>query len=162
MKNMKKLMCLLKLISYLIIVSSVLFSCSNKANNETIKSDYEYIKDYFETKHYFDISEGIKMVVIITQNGCPGCNKSFVNFTISNLNLKNSVILVTSDGKGLDISNLRNLDGNVFFDDEICSCDERELFSNSSVIFIEKNAIDTIINIEAQTINTQFTEILSR
>ncbi|MDD3741103.1 MAG: hypothetical protein PHH30_07665 [Bacteroidales bacterium] len=159
---MKKRMCLLKLISYLIIVSSVIFSCSNKANNEKIKSDYEYIKDYFETKHNFDISEEIKMVIIITQNGCPGCNKSFVYFTISNLNLKNSVILVTSDGKGLDISNLRNLDGNVFFDDEICSGDERELFSNSSVIFIEENAIDSIVNIEAQTINNQFTEILSK
>ena len=162
MKNMKKLMCLLKLISYLIIASSVLFSCSNKTSNETTKSDYEYIKDYFETKHNFNISEGIKMVVVLTQNGCPGCNKSFVYFTISNLNLKNSVILVTADGKGLDISNLRSLDGNVFIDDEICLGDERELFSNSSVIFLEKNAIDTIINIEAQTINTQFTEILSR
>lgn len=159
---MKKHMCLLKLISFSILVGSVVFSCSNKTNNEMKKSDYEYIKDYFETEHNFDLSEGIKMIVVLTQNGCTGCNKSFVYFTISNLNLKNSVILVTADGKGLDISTLRSLDGNVFFDDEICLGDERELFSNSSVIFLEKNAIDTIIKIEAQSINTQFTEILSR
>ncbi|MDD3860527.1 MAG: hypothetical protein PHW83_10040 [Bacteroidales bacterium] len=159
---MKKHMCRLKLISLSLLVLFVVLSCNGKTNKEEVKSDYDYIKDYFKTKHNFEITEQINMVVVITANGCPQCNKGFICFAVSNLNRENSVILVTDDGKALDISSLRSLEGNVFFDDTICESDDRELFLNSSVIFLNEKDIDTIIKIDSHSINEQFSFILSK
>jgi hypothetical protein len=151
-----------KLISLSLVLGIVLASCVNVKKADVKDSQYQSIEKYFKTKHNYCIAEKISKLVIISQNGCPGCNKSFANFTLNSLVNDSTIILVTSNGTGIDLSEFRRIKDNVFFDENVNNSEVMDLFSNSGVIFLSSQKVDTIITIDASSLNEQFSETQNR
>lgn len=149
-----------KLISLLFLLLPVFISCNNE--NKKVDSQFNSLDNYFRTNHDYIISEKIDKIAVVTQNGCPGCNANFANFTLTNLVNDSTIILVTSNGTGIDISGFRQIGSNVFFDENINESNDLGLFAESGVIFLKSRKIDTIITIEAESVYEQFSQILNR
>jgi hypothetical protein len=154
-----------KLIRFLIYFSFALAllvftqSCNHSPNVSEQKTTYQLLDEYFKTKHNFELTDKQKRILVITQNHCMSCNKMFASLVLDNINDSSSVILVTSDGSGLNIAPFRQHKGIIFFDSspEI----EGNILSNTSIINLKAKSVDTIIKIEARTLEEQFSWFLN-
>lgn len=126
----------------------IISSCANK-------SDYQKLCDYFTEVHEYNIEKNTKVVFVITENNCPGCNKGFAQLTDNYLHSDSAVFLITATGGRLDISGYDATQSNVFFDNRKNQY-EYDFCKKTSAIFLGENNIDTILNIEADNINKQF------
>lgn len=141
-----------KVLIYLSFISIfiICLSCNNKK-----ESDYNKISKYFENTHNIKLNPNIDKIIVITENGCPACNKNLANYALENFINSSSIILVTAKGSNLDISPFENLKENMYFDWNI-NPEEYNIFTDSKVIFFNSNDIDTSITINANEIKNQF------
>lgn len=154
-----------KFIQFLIYFNFTLFllvfaqSCNRPTNVNDQKDDYQMLQEYFKTQHKFELSDKQKRIIVITQNSCMSCNKMFATLVLDNINDSSSVILVTSDGSGLDIGPFKQHKGLVFFDNspEI----EGDILSSTSIIKLKSMSVDTIVKLEARTLEEQFSWFLN-
>ena len=147
---MKQFIPFLMFLSFMLAISG----CSNK-------NDYQKLSDYFTKTHGYNIEENTRVVFVITENNCPGCNKGFAQLTDNYLNSDSAVFLITATGGRLDISEYDSTQSNVFFDNRKNQY-EYDFCETTSAIFLDENKIDTILNIEAGNINAQFDFIMEK
>jgi hypothetical protein len=99
---------------------------------------------------------------VLTENGCVTCNKKFASLVETNLSNPSSLILLVAQG---NIVNTKIFDGakNVLFDQSVAET-EYKIFSQSKVIYFRSHdrGIDTIITIDARSIDRQFDIIHNR
>ncbi|MDD4149621.1 MAG: hypothetical protein PHE33_06290 [Bacteroidales bacterium] len=134
-------------------------SCNHLPNVSEQKTTYQLLDEYFITKHKFELSDKQKRIIVITQNHCMSCNKMFATLVLDNINDSSSVILVTSDGSGLNIGPFKQHKGLVFFDNspEI----EGDILSSTSIIKLKSMSVDTIVKLDARSLEVQFSWFLN-
>ncbi|MDD2637271.1 MAG: hypothetical protein PHW82_17425 [Bacteroidales bacterium] len=144
-------------ITFVILVFAL--SCNQPTNVNEQKDPYQVLQEYFKAQHQFELSDKQKRIIVITQNHCMSCNKIFASLVLDNINDSSSVILVTSDGSGLDIGPFKQHKGLVFFDSspEI----EGDILSSTIIIKLQSMAIDTIVKLDARTLEVQFSWFLN-
>ncbi|MGE4346783.1 MAG: hypothetical protein AB7D46_05135 [Flavobacteriaceae bacterium] len=135
-----------------LIFSSLLLSCT--------KSDQQYseIQQYFQEKHQFSVDENIDAIFVLTARGCVPCNQKFSYFMLSNKNNKQSIYLIKAPKNRIDLSAYKNYKGVVFYDTNY----KENIFDSSKVIFLNNKKVDTIVQIEALTLEKSFTYIKER
>lgn len=133
------------------------FSCTN-----TNKTEFLKIKDYFEQKHDYKISEDITKIVVITEGtGCPVCDNEFANMVYNNLTNKNTLILITATGRFVNVEQFLYLENNCFFDWEL-EATKYPAFTSSRVIYLQDNNIDTTIILDTNILPEQLKYIANR
>jgi len=136
----------------LLICSSLILSCT--------KSDRQYseIQEYFKEKHRFFIDEEVNAIFVLTARSCVPCNQKFSNFMLFNEHNKHFVYLIKASKNQIDLSAYKDYKGVVFYDTHY----KENIFDNSKVIFIKDKKIDTIIQIEALSLEKSLAYIQKR
>ena len=142
---------------YLILIS-ITFSfccCNNKTQNNSAEDSnpiYTYLK---ESQSNINI-DSYNKIILLTDNGCRNCNHTFAKIVENNYLEDNStLILTTSKGSHFNIIPFKGK-SNVLFDWNI----ESLIPISSSVLYIKKNTIDTIITIDAKNFEEQMDYIV--
>ncbi|MDO4728236.1 MAG: hypothetical protein Q4B43_04435 [Bacteroidota bacterium] len=109
---------------------------------------YKDMETYFRSKHNYNIADN-DVIFALTSNGCRGCNVMLSDYMLSNT--YPAVYLISASSNSLDLSEYKKRKGNIFMD---WSNDKKlsALFDKSKVIFIKNKQIDTIVQIEAKTL----------
>lgn len=107
------------------------------------QSDYQELSKIVETHYKYSLKD-FNTVVILEENSCIACNKTYASW-IEN-NIKDSILLVVAaTGKQYDVDIFRNLDmGKVIFDYSN-KIKKQGMLKTSGAIFIRNSNIDTII-----------------
>jgi len=134
-------------IFFLIVLFFFVVSCSQ--NDET-----QRIKDYFADTYHYTIKPN-QMIIILSDNGCYHCNRTFSENEIKYIRNKKVIFLITADENHLDLSHYLNKE-NVFFDDKKILSDYG-IDDNSGFIEIKNNKIDTIVHIQYDKVLDQIT-----
>ncbi len=124
------------------------------------KTSYELISDYFKEQQNYKLTTGIKTVFVLSDDGCPPCNKHFSQLMIHHLNDSSAVFLIVASGTNIDLSEYTKAKSRVFYDKPENA--KNILFNKSKAIFIKQQHIDTIINIDARGLDLQFEEMNQR
>jgi len=135
--------------SFILLICSLLFilSCANPSEEE-----YTEIKQYFKNTHNYEIDNDLQAVFVLTSIGCKPCNNSFSQFMLSKNYNDKAIYLIKASRNVIDLSEYKNYKGAIFYDSKF----EDNIFSNSKVIFINDRKTDTIINIEALSLEKSF------
>lgn len=149
-------LCCLKLLkNKKFLLSALIFlilSCHHQDNPKEINST---ALDTFCTSHKIPYHENISSVLILSEEGCPGCNKSFSYLIQKFINNPHAFILITASGTRIDISPFQHDSiKNVYFDDRN-EFSKLNLLDYSGAIFLNKKQIDTIVVIQANSIEQQ-------
>ncbi|MDD4218112.1 MAG: hypothetical protein PHZ24_12360 [Bacteroidales bacterium] len=139
------------LISFIFLLLS---SCKNNTNT-VAESEFDVICTYFKNTFDFQIDSNYDKLIVISDRGCPNCNKNFMKFCLSYLDNENSIILITANSSSMDLTDAIASKGNVFFDYEL-NTSELNTFSSSRIIYFKNNSIDTMVIIDAYDIESQF------
>ena len=134
----------LKLIALLCCFGLLVYSCQTEQEVKTQK-----LKDFVSQSSY-DYNS-LKAVLILSEKGCPTCNRSFSIFIQDYLENEKNLCVISAKGNNFDIS--------AFFNAERIVMDLNNDFGKlgitemSSAIFLDDAGnIDTIIPIRAKTI----------
>jgi hypothetical protein len=138
---------------YCVLINILLFSCAKRQN------DYEKITQYFQTKN-IELKNGYSRIIVLTDNGCPSCTKSLARATEYSAQDTATLWLITSLGNSIKIDDYIHKK-NVVIDWQM---NEKELpiFSETKIIYLKTNDIDTIINIDAYELEEQLEYIKER
>jgi hypothetical protein len=139
------------LFSILILPLLVVFSC--KSINQ---SNLYYDLDIFLKTEDIDITTK-KSILILNNEGCINCNKSFALLLQDFLNNDSIVIVNLANGTRLDISTFINNPNVLNIPNQINFLSGQII--NSKAIFLKKNAIDTIVEIKLETIHNDLSFI---
>lgn len=125
----------------LFISSFFLLSCHS--GNEDVRMFEQFLRSnasQFQNK---------QVVLVLTENGCPNCNRSFANFVKKQLSENGVICIVSSQGKYLDLSPFLDHPNVLFnFNDELKA---GAIIHQTSALFINSNyQIDTLIGIQAK------------
>lgn len=146
------------LISLFIIIAT---SC-NKQKKEI--SDYQKIAQYLEKYHNYKLGISTKKIVIITDNGCPSCNDALSELSSKSfIGDSTTLLVITGKGTFTDISPFVKKRGNknIIFDWS-ADMDRLPLLVQSSVVYLDNNEVDTLININSEQIYQQLDYIRNR
>jgi len=136
----------------LIFSFQILASCDKKSDDYR----FEEITSYFITKHDYLVGDNTKAIFVLTSIGCKPCNKKFSELMITNQYAQNDIVYLIKASKNIiDLSDYKSYSGTVFYDFTY----EDNIFDGSKVIFINNKKIDTIVNIEALTLEESFSYI---
>ncbi|CAN5458766.1 hypothetical protein BH10BAC1_BH10BAC1_08660 [soil metagenome] len=146
------------IVAFLIITAT----CGCTSTNSVKENNcFDSIKKYFVERHNYNIESGIKKIFVITENGCVPCNKKLAELCSYSIHNNSCIMLITSTGTQVDISNFNPAEKNIFFDQNVTET-PYEIFYTSKVIFIKNKAIDTIITLDAHQLEKQFEIIKTR
>ena len=135
-------------IGILLLIASVFLSCNTP---EIAVNKYDTIQgilqDSLKVKPY-------DKLLVLTETGCLGCNKSFAYLIEGMLN-SDALVVVTATGTSVDISEFsEDKYDNVIYDYKNYF-KRNNILENSGAIFLSENNVDTIISIEAKGIEEQ-------
>jgi len=152
MKKTKQNSLCLRYISRMIVVCFTLFySCANHPMKMK-EMDYKLLKEYLTTTYHYTIGKSICGIVVLSEQGCPGCNRTFANSLSQQIGNPKLLFVIPATGNSIDISNfIKSKSENIFFDpkDEIS-----ELFNlnGSSYISVLDQRVDTIMQMDANNL----------
>lgn len=135
-----------------LILSSLIIICSCQEK----QSD---IFEYLEKRHQSPIADATTCLLILSDKGCANCNVVFKDFVHQNINNNKVQVILTAKGKLFDISYFKN--SKTLIDQNISATTYAEL-DRSQAIFIKENKIDTVVIIEANSIEDQISYLSKR
>lgn len=118
------------------------------------EKDFQQLQSFFSEKVKYPLQPEHKAILILTEEGCPACNKIYADY-LNKITPDSSVlILVTASGIMIDISPYLN------------SKNERVLLrpalnitslpvENSGYILLNGNKIDTTVSLKAKMLESQ-------
>ena len=128
----------------LIVVILQFAACTIPEN----RLNYDKLQDHF-FEQGIDISTK-KSILVLDDEGCINCNRSFSNLIQSYLDREDVVVVNQADGKLIDIS--KYLSNNKVIND-YNNVFAKEFQLNSSVaVFLQDHLVDTIVPIKAKTL----------
>lgn len=137
-----------KSFTYLLVSLFIVFiSCE--------KTPAKKIESYFREKHNYSFSNNLKAIFVLTESGCMNCNKQFSEFISKDVAKDDVVCLIKASGTRVDISGIENNGITSFYDTN----PDEAILSESGVIFLKNKEIDTIIKIDAKTLDGSFSYI---
>tara|TARA_R110002072_G_scaffold57704_1_gene148136 strand:- start:85 stop:519 length:435 start_codon:yes stop_codon:yes gene_type:complete len=131
--------------------------CKPQSVNENSVMEMEQIASFLKKNDYQpSIDEGTKMILVLTDISCPTCNKSYALFLEKYVTDSTVAIVVSASPTALDIS--------AFYNKEVTNVviDHRNQFRNltslkgSGAILLNKNEIDTIVELSAKRLEADF------
>ncbi|MBL4707923.1 MAG: hypothetical protein JKY48_05715 [Flavobacteriales bacterium] len=136
----------------LFVVIILVFSCvSKKSTNKLL--------DFFEMFSYE--YEDISAVLVLTEEGCPTCNRSFASLIENYINNPKAVCIVSAKGNKVDLSNFIDADQIILDMDNIFS--KQHLTKGTASIFLTPSGlIDTVVEINAQSLKQDLDYISKR
>jgi len=125
-----------------------LFGCSSSYKDE----HYKKIETFLNDKN-IDI-RNYKSLFVLSDKGCLTCNKKYAKLIENYINNDSSLVIVSTKSNMVDISNLLDAK-NVILDIN------RKFYAlqpteNSIFVKLNKNTIDTIVEIEANNLKESF------
>jgi|GEM_PF-2306737 len=145
----------------IVSICIVLSGCGNQAQplaNVPAKDDYRLLADYLEARHHLKLNNEINQLFILTEKGCPSCNKHFSQFMTKHLKSDNTLFLINAEGNRFDISPFKSKDKNILWENPAFAS-SFPLLNNSKVIFFKDSKIASTIPISADGLETQFASI---
>lgn len=109
-----------------------------------------------------DVSlEEIKAIVVVSEEGCVSCNKSLAKLVESHLEDSTALVWVSAMGNVVDLTPFRSNPGRVVWDygDSLRALG---LIQGSGAIFLEGGRIDTVVQVEARTLEISLSEVADR
>ena len=138
----------------LVLLVSFLMACSVIEEKESTK-----LKHFVESKGF--AYESFHSILLITEYGCPQCNKSFASLMTQQQENPKMLYVVSARGTFVDISGLFEFK-NVLkdFQNEFKTL---SLTNKSSCIFLDdKGEIDTLVEINAKGLESSLAYISNR
>ena len=130
---------------FMILFIAFLSSCNNKP-----KTENEKVMELLLSKNELKITNETKNICILTENSCIACNRAFSSYLKKEIDNKSTILIVNASGQMVDISHFQEIKSdNVFlhkFHDSF--------FNKSRLIKLTNKKIDTIIDINVDTIET--------
>lgn len=127
-------------------------SCDRKVGDNKL----EEITTYFKANHNYQVNDNTKAIFVLTSIGCKPCNRKFSELMITNQYAGDEIIYLIKASKNIiDLSVYKSYNGIIFYDFEY----KDNIFDGSKVIFLNDKKIDTIVNIEALTLEESFSFI---
>lgn len=133
---------------------NLLLACSPRVEEDSVK-----LKQFVESKGYD--YEVFRSILVITEYGCPQCNKSFAGLMSQQQENPQMLYIVAARGTIVDISELFDFKNLIKdFGNEFKSLN---LTDKSSCIFLtEQGTIDTLVKIEARNLKGSLDYISTR
>ena len=104
--------------------------------------------------------DSIESILVLTERGCPSCNRSFALFTKQHASHPNSINIISATGGQVDISPFFKAKDTYF--DFNQNFQKTGLSEESCTIFLKEGRIDTIVKIQAQEIEGTFDYLAER
>jgi hypothetical protein len=141
----------------LVLLLTVEVGCKPQSANDNSVTEMEQIASFLKKNGYQpSIDEGTRMILVLTDVSCPTCNKSYALFLEKYVADSTIAIVVSASPAALDISAFYNKKAtNVVID-------HRNQFRNftslkgSGAILLNKNEIDTIVELSAKRLEEDF------
>lgn len=94
-----------------------------------------------------------KVIVVIAEDGCTACNRSFANLVRPRTSTSDCLFLVRAEGRSVDLNGFLTETENIRFDDG--GFKELGLLRTSGLIVFRDNVIDTVIALRVEEIDRQ-------
>jgi hypothetical protein len=102
---------------------------------------------------YGDQAELPKAIFVLTEEGCPACDRAFADALRPFADSPNCLFLVRAEGRTINMSGFLDQTDRIRYDDGAFK--ELNLLTASGVILLHDSAIDTVINLNATEIRVQ-------
>lgn len=102
---------------------------------------------------YGDQAELPKAIFVLTEEGCPACDRAFADALRPFADSPNCLFLVRAEGRTINMSGFLDQTDRIRYDDGAFK--ELNLLKASGVILLHDSAIDTVINLSATEIRVQ-------
>ena len=138
---------------YLLIFSYVLLlftQCSEEV------SERKELSKLLESEFNAKLNNEIQRIFILNDTKCTSCVYTFSQYIKEHVNDPNSLVILQTRGHNIDIDGFmekRKTNPNIYISHQINN--ENKYLSDLSVIFLNENAIDTIIKIIPGKVNEQ-------
>lgn len=143
---------LTKLLAFLLL--PFLISCASEKVRETNK-----LVRFLEIFSYN--YEEVSAVLVLTEEGCPTCNRSFASLIENYIDDPKAVCVVSAKGNRIDLSSFINSDRVIIDMDNTFG--ELQLTEGTASIFLAPSGlIDTVVKIKAQTLEQDLNYISKR
>lgn len=158
----------MKKLNILIFISIVsvcisLTSCDSQqapSVDSSVKNDYQFLLDYFKTRHNYTLDNETKQLFILTEKGCPTCNKQFAQLMAKHLNSSNTLFLINAEGNRFDTTPFLQKEEakNILWENPAFAA-KSALLSSSKVIYLKGDKIESIISLTADSLSSQMAQI---
>jgi hypothetical protein len=132
-------------------------SCHAPTGRENFDTELEHVLSFLEENGYQNSSNNyLRMILVLTDENCPTCNKSYALFLEKHVADSTIAIVVSASPAAIDIS---------AFNEESATnvvVDHRNQFRNltalkvSGAILLNGNGIDTIVELSAERLVADF------
>lgn len=145
--------------SCFLVVTLSCLQCTHKEDARTTE-----VKNYLNKQYNIKLDQSINKIYVVNDIGCGNCILSFSESIKNHVNDNRALIIINSRGINVDLDafeNKKSINPNVIIKHSIIN-DPKDLFYNSSVVYIEQEKVDTIININGEDIVNQLQYIFNR
>lgn len=144
----------------ILIIISVAFSCIGQSSKSP-HGQYRTLEKYLTKQHHLTLNNNIRTIAILSEHGCPGCNKKFAEYLSQQQGNMHLLIDITASGNWVDLSPFqKNPSAQILYDskDEISTIFN---LNSSSIIFVSNQKIDTIIQLDGTNISNSIIQLNS-
>jgi hypothetical protein len=135
------------------------FSCQTGLEKSP-KSPQELFATIIKDSLKIDGKEQFSRIFILTEKGCINCNRSFSKVIEEEIN-DSTLCIISASGIMVDISSFQNgMQKNVIFDYDNFFINN-DLINTSSIGYLVRGELDTIIELSAAELQNQFRLIKS-
>jgi hypothetical protein len=106
-------------------------------------------------------AQGVRTVLVLTDEGCPSCNKALAGFIVDHLDRAGTRVVVSAAGRHFDISPLLERREAIIWDDAE-AFGELGILNGSGAVLLTEEQVDTVIPIRAADIEQSLAFIQER
>ena len=139
----------------ILMLGVVILSCNEDKFLDQVFYGNKLSFDYQPSSNY--------SLFIFSETGCPGCNKTYLNFIVENvINEKDMFICSAATGMRIDISSLLSDTIQNLIERDQALLDKNGFKNGSFFVEVVNNEIDTIIKIEVESIHQSLDYIANK
>lgn len=139
----------------MLALSLLLTSCAASERKDNIIDALHHLPG-------FQLSQGTKAIVIISDNSCIPCNESFSTLIATSLNNPTVQFVIAAHASHLDLTPYINSTRKDIMYDTQDFLAKNNIIKSSAVVFIKNGTIDTAISVTPRELNSQLSYIQSK
>lgn len=133
------------LINSIILIFLFSLNSCNNANNK-----YQKENELLQKIEGINITNNTNNIFILSESHCSPCNKKFSEFMVKNLKDENNIFIISASGNVIDISKFKDFKSKRVI---ILQKYVDDFFNKTKLLKLKNTTIDTIININIDTID---------
>jgi hypothetical protein len=131
--------------------------CQTPSAKEDSNTELENVFSFLEENGYQNSSNNdLRMILVLTDENCPTCNKSYALFLEKHVADSSIAIVVSASPATLDISVFNEETATNVVVDHRNQFRNRTALKGSGAILLNKNGIDTIVELSAERLEKDF------